>query len=397
MSTDKNALLVEEQALHEQEQGLVQMEAQIHAQEQGVAQMERAFQKKNKALVAFATHVREEEASLLRRAEAMGPKARQLVQQLLAKGGQTASLDALDVGKLTERQSLINQRREILQNRMALIETREALYAARAESLERAETGVTEMEQKLVRRQSEVSDAARQVFTATASLDEDDDEGEPAAFTHRAPSPPAQLFRSPTAEPTTITRAVAPEPVARAASGGGSAVGVSDMATATSLPAMDARVSEGPTLGGERVRVVGGDSEQSGGDDNVGGNSRAEDKVASRRNARARAKTNQFKITLEAHLDLGEPHHFFVYENDGPADLPGLFIATPNILKVGREVRVRVGRAGVFLEATGIVAWQRQRGDARGLPGMGIELLNLSDPEKRLVEKWVKERPPQTI
>jgi len=397
VSTDKNALLVEEQALHEQEQGLVQMEAQLHAQEQGIAQMERAFQKKNKALVNFATHVREEEASLLRRAEAMGPKARQLVQELLSKGAAADGSDDLEIGKLGERSELLHRRRDQLAQRMALIEEREALYAARAEALDGADSSVAEVEQKLVRRQSSVSDAARQVFTASAGLDDDDDEGEPAAYTHHGSvTMPAPLSRSPLAE--------RPEPAR-------TAVSIHDQSTLLNVPAVSfeskeidaasptassSRVTEGPAIGGERVRVASGESEEAQ-DDNVGGNSRAEDKVASRRNARARAKTNQFKITLEAHLDLGEPHHFFVYENDGPSDLPGLFIATPNILKVGREVRVRVGREGKFLEATGIVAWQRQRGDARGLPGMGIELLNLSEPEKRLVDKWVKEHPPQTI
>jgi len=77
--------------------------------------------------------------------------------------------------------------------------------------------------------------------------------------------------------------------------------------------------------------------------------------------------------------------------------LPGLFIATPNLLKVGREVRIRVGRAGQFLEATGIVAWRRQRGDPGGEPGMGIELLNLSDSERELVSKWIKDEAPVTI
>ena len=108
-------------------------------------------------------------------------------------------------------------------------------------------------------------------------------------------------------------------------------------------------------------------------------------------------RTNQFKITLEAVLESTEPHHFFRYENDGAEDLPGLFIATPNLLKVGREVRVRVGRDGRFLEATGIVAWRRQRGDSGGVPGMGIELLNLSEPERVQVTKWNQEKPPVTI
>jgi hypothetical protein len=157
-------------------------------------------------------------------------------------------------------------------------------------------------------------------------------------------------------------------------------------------------VREGPAIAGETLRVASGEVDNSSGEEALGGVSRAEDKATRKRaSARARVRTNQFKITLEAQLDHGESHHFFRYENDGPGDLPGLFIATPNLLKVGREVRIRVGQAGQFLEATGIVAWRRQRGEVGGTPGMGIELLNLAEPELTLVNQWIADRAPVTI
>src|SRR5262245_60828540 len=112
--SDKNVLLVEEQALHEQEQGLVQMEAQLHAQEQGVAQIERAFQKKNKALLNHASYVKEQETNLLRRAEIMGSKARQLASELLTGSDtQIGSFD-FELGKLTDREAIIQKRRELM-------------------------------------------------------------------------------------------------------------------------------------------------------------------------------------------------------------------------------------------------------------------------------------------
>jgi hypothetical protein len=161
---------------------------------------------------------------------------------------------------------------------------------------------------------------------------------------------------------------------------------------------MRATVEITPELAGELHVDSGQVSHDEDEDESMGGVSRAEDRATRKRaSARARVRTNQFKITLEAHLDGAEPHHFFRYEHDGEADLPGLFIATPNLLKVGREVRIRVGRQSQFLEATGIVAWRRQRGDAGGAPGMGIELLNLSDPERALVNKWIKDQAPVTI
>lgn len=381
--TDKNALLVEEEALHEQEQGLVQMEAQLHAQEQGVAQMEKAFQKKNKAIINLAAFVKKQETDLLSQAETLGPKVASLARELLSRDASIGSVD-LDLGRFEDRQSLLQRRREQLQQRMALIEEREALYAARAESLERADSQVAELHQKLVSRQASVSEAASRIISASSTLmDEDDEEGDPAGYAsspnviagipHRAPAeavPATNAFGRPITNRTESTQVFTPaaalsSTVASSTEGAFSASGVTD-----------------------------NDDDE----DGVGGVSRAEDKATRKRaNARARVRTNQFKITLEAVLESTEPHHFFRYEGDGPDDLPGLFIATPNLLKVGREVRVRVGRDGRFLEATGIVAWRRQRGDAGGVPGMGIELLNLSDPERAQVGKWNAEKAPVTI
>lgn len=386
--TDKNALLVEEQALYEQEQGLVQMEAQLHAQEQGVAQMERAFQKKNRALVNLASYVKEQEASLLRRAEAMGTKALALAEKLLNEGDSKEGPPDLDLGRLSDRQSLMHKRREQLSQRMGLIEEREALYAARTDTLDRAESQVSELEQKLVRRESSVSETARQVFSSSSTLlDEDDEEGDPAGYD------PNDYGAS---APRTV-RAPAEAPVANSTSAFGRQNSTPHTESTQIFTPAAARAESASVAASESVLGESGasDSEE---DDGIGGLSRAEDKATRKRaNARARVRTNQFKITLEAHLEVTEPHHFFRYENDGVEDLPGLFIATPNLLKVGREVRIRVGRGGKFLEATGIVAWRRQRGDSGGVPGMGIELLNLSDPEKVQVVKWTEERAPVNI
>jgi hypothetical protein len=382
--TDKNALLVEEQALYEQEQGVLQMEAQIHAQEQGVAHMEKAFGKKNKALLNLATFVKKQETDLLSQAEGLGPKVASLARELLSRDTSVGSID-LDLGRFDDRQVILQRRREQLQQRMALIEEREALYAARADSLERADSQVAELHQKLVRRQAAVSEAAGRIISASSTLiDEDDEEGDPAGYAS-----------SPTTIPGLLQRAPA-EAIPQTSAFGRPATGRTE-STQVFTPA--AALSSTVASSSEDAYSASGSSESADDDeDGVGGVSRAEDKATRRRaSARARVRTNQFKITLEAVLESTEPHHFFRYENDGADDLPGLFIATPNLLKVGREVRVRVGRDGRFLEATGIVAWRRQRGDAGGVPGMGIELLNLSEPERQQVGKWTQEKAPVTI
>lgn len=400
--TDKNVLLVEEQALHEQEEGLVQMEAQLHTQEQGQAQAERAFLKKSKALINHASYVKEQETSLLRRAEALGPRAHAMASQLLAESDAQVGPLEFDLGRVHDRQSLLQRRKELMSQRMALLEEREALYAARAEALERAESQVGDLEGKLVRRESAVSDTARKVFSAASALDDDDDADPAPSATYTGLNAGASTghvgvgrvrHHTPALDVTTQAAVRALEPATPAPRTGSYA------RVPAEAPRPEEPLRDGPAIAGEPMRMASGETEHAEDeDDSLGGVSRAEDKATRKRaSARARVRTNQFKITLEAHLDHGEPHHFFRYENDGPTDLPGLFIATPNLLKVGREVRIRVGRAGQFLEATGIVAWRRQRGDAGGTPGMGIELLNLSEPERHVVGKWITDKAPITI
>jgi hypothetical protein len=338
--SDKNALLVEEQALHEQELALVEMEAQLHNQEQGIAQMEKAFLKKNRAIFNLSSYVADQEASLLARAKAMGPKALKLVHELLAAADGQSGEAALELGCVAERQEALHRRRDLLAQRNALVEEREALYASRVESLERAESHVSELEQKLVRRETAVSEAARAVFSASSNvLEDDDEEGDPDVY-------------------ETLSQL-----------SGRASVGVPTGRTSDSKPLV--RTSEndsGSSL--RRVRTT---------------------------QTRARVRTNQFKITLEAQLDGADPHHFFRYEADGPDDLPGFFIATPNLLKEGREVRVRITGSDKHIEVAGIVAWRRQRGQPGGGPGMGVELIGLSADEVGVVKTWVTEREPVVI
>ncbi|MCA9516082.1 MAG: PilZ domain-containing protein [Myxococcales bacterium] len=355
---EKDTFLVEEQQLFEQEQGLVEMEAQLYEQEQGVAQMERAFRKRNRTLLNLVAFVGEQEQNLVARAESIGPAAKTLVDDRLS-GSESASKSAtIAIGCPEQRKEILERRQAVLAERMKLAEAREALYAARYEAMEKAEGATADIEKKLLQRERDISTALRELVTSSSSLlgedEEDDDDHEEA-------------------EP----RATGPPP--------------------SSAHAQPGRVSHGADIRGEPVTVVGGETETDGPGEAFGANSRTEDEVTRRRKGRARARTNQFRITLEAQMDSGEAHEFFTYRNDGPDDLPGIFIATPNLLKVGREVRVRVGLKGSQLEATGVVAWRRQRGESGGPPGMGIELLHLSEPDRAIIATWVESNPPVTI
>jgi len=343
---DKDSLVVEEQALFEQEHGLVEMEAQLYEQEQGVAQMERAFKKRNKTLLNLVSYVADQERSLLSRAEAIGPRAKSLVDDILQSSSATEGATRLEIGKESARRELLQRREALLQERMRLVEERESVYAARYEAIELAEAAIADLERGLLQREREISEALRELISSSSTLlseDEGDEDDEEPASRGRREGPPDRVREPAAREPAQATREA-----------------------------------------GETGEV------------GLAPRERGDESVTRRRKGRARARTNQFRITLEAQLEGGESE-LFVYENDGPEELPGVFIATPNLLKVGREVRVRVGLRGTQLEATGVVAWRRQRGEPGGPPGMGVELLQLGEADRAIVTDWLARHPPQVI
>ena len=376
---DKETLLIEEQALFERERGLAEWEATLQEQEQTVVQSERSFKKRNKTLLNLVSYVAEQEANLLRRAEAIGPEAWQLVGERLGGSAGDEGRGHGSVGLEDQRTAMLERRRELLEARTALVEEREALIAQRYEAIDKAEGTTAEMEQRLLSREREISQALRELITSSSSLQDDDEDGDD----DDDPAPAREAHGPPGGH--------AAGPAARDAAAA--------TAPAVASPALrhSQHTSDAGAIGRESLQVVGGDVESDAPLRFNGPASRTEDDVTRRRKGRARARTNQFRITLEAQLDGGEQHHFFGYRDDGPDDLPGVFIATPNLLKVGREVRVRVGLGKSQLEATGIVGWRRQRGEAGGPPGMGVELLNLSDADRALIASWVEDHPPVQI
>jgi len=362
---DKEALQIEEQALFERERGLAEWEATLQEQENGVIQSERAFKKRNKTLLNLVSYVEEQEANLRRRAEAIGPEASLLVNERLSGGAEGGGTPNVGVGLDDQRSVMIERRRELLEVRTALVEEREALIASRYEAIDKAEGATADVEQRLLSREREISEALRELITSSASLqgddDEDEDEDDDPAPADEGPAPEVEAAQ--------------------------------DAASVRH----NQHTSESDDIGREKLEVVGGDVASDAPKRAEGPGSRSEDAVTRRRKGRARARTNQFRITLEAQLADGEQNHFFTYRDDGPDDLPGIFIATPNLLKVGREVRVRIGLGDGQLEATGIVGWRRQRGESGGPPGMGVELLNLSEADRVLIASWIEQHPPVRI
>lgn len=348
MSSTEDTLFEEEEALFHQEQGLAEMEAELHAQEEGLVQMEQRFGKRNQTLTNLMSYVSEQGESLARRAEAIGPRALKLVEEALGGEAAAGELESV-VGKVEDRQVMVERRREFLAMRQELVEERGTLLLERQESIEAAEGGFQEAEEKLLAREQLIAKTMRQLLTAASELEGDDDE-EPSSL------PPSR--RRPTRSES-------------ARSAGGKPMTI------------HAGTAEGANEGAGRH----------------GGHSRREDEATRRRRggARVQAPTGGFRITLEILLGPGESSRLFRYEEDASDDLPGVFLVTPSLLKEGREVHLRIHMGERLVKADGVVSWRRTQADAGGPPGMGIEIADLKPEDEEAIRAWMKEFPPLVV
>lgn len=70
----------------------------------------------------------------------------------------------------------------------------------------------------------------------------------------------------------------------------------------------------------------------------------------------------------------------------------GIFISTPEPLKSGSEVTLSIkSPEGESIEVKGLVRWLREDEVADGKTGMGIEFVNISDTDKKKIEKIIKQ------
>ena len=365
-----DALHDEERDLFEQEQQLVEEEAEMYSREEGLLQMERVFVKRNATLLNLLSYVSEQESSLLARAESIGSRAKELVEAALALSG--ADELSATVGSIDEtRQQLVERRRELLAERMSLLEDRNSAYAERLESVEDNENRFGDLETKLLGREKVITDTLRQLIMNASELSGDDDDGDDDD-SEADPRPSARAAEPIAPGGATSKRPASPE-----------------------RPAADPRPSKRSQL-----EIIAGESRSSGhSSSSASSHSASEDLETRRRRGRVRVATNRFRITLEAVLGGAEKHQFFHYEADDTDDLPGLFLATPNLLKEGREVRVRIklGDSAKPIETDGIVSWRRQVGDREGPPGMGIEIASLSKADRDQVGDWLGQHSPMVV
>ncbi|MGM0574293.1 MAG: hypothetical protein ACQEXJ_00980 [Myxococcota bacterium] len=307
MADETEELHTEEVEAFHREQALAEMEAQLHHQEQGIIEMERAFLKRTAALRNLVSYLADQERALLDRAEAIGPRARALVSGLVERESADEVMKEVDFGMTDEREVMLERRQELMDTRMALVEEREELYERRHGVLDEAEGRVAEIEERLLSRELEISQALRKLITSASDL---------------------------------------------------------------SGPAEEDELLEG--LGGEGAS----------------------------RPKRQDSHTTQVRFNLQARMAGDEDHHFFRYEANGeePGDLPGLFIATSNLLKEDREVEVDIDLDDEdTVRAKGVVAWRRKPGDGDDPAGMGIELTWVEDGGRDKLDAWLSEHPPEVL
>jgi|GEM_PF-1608732 len=405
MPSPEEVIRLEEQELATQEQGVGQMEEQLEAQEAGLLQMEKSFAKRNKTLRNLQEYVANQETSLLTRAEAIGPKAKALVEQTLATArNEASSEEAFSMGAVDERQVLLERRREMLAMRMELVEEREQLYSKRLEAVDGADSHFSTAEEKLLSREKVIADTLRKLITQASELsggDEDDDDEEPALGARAGPTAepeaPAAAKQDPApaqeARPTAPARPVtAPMPAAPAPRKKKSRLPTGPLGS-RAVAVMERKIDERDGVTVEHGRV----DKQSATSTPSGARTRSESSVTRQRRGRGRSGAKQFKITLEAVLGQGEKHTFFRYRADGPTDLPGLFLATPNLLREGREVKLRIKINNNSIETRGVVSWRRQATDGQGPPGMGIEIAELSEEDWGHVGAYMKKAAPMVV
>lgn len=99
------------------------------------------------------------------------------------------------------------------------------------------------------------------------------------------------------------------------------------------------------------------------------------------------------RIAIEAELGFESETNFFNGFSEDLSD-GGLFIATYNVLPIGREITVTFGLPeGREITAEARVVWVREpHGDLS--PGMGVRFVDLDGEDHAAILRFIEERPP---
>jgi hypothetical protein len=378
MSDATDELQADEQEALGREQELQEQEHEMHQQEQGLIDMERAYSKRAKALVSLLGYVGDQERNLLERADVIGTGARALVEETIEGVDEAAVMDELDFGMEDLRQIMLERRLDLLDARTGLIEDRESLYEERVEKLENAESRIAELEENLVSREMEIASVLRKLITGAADFGDDDAKLGVADTVSAVPAATHQVR-----ETDSIGR---------------EALKVESGTAEARKDAPDDSSAASPATDGEPAGAEpAGDSHAETKEEAALSEPEAAPDAAEEPAADEDAEGGGVRFNLEANFDSDAGHSFFSYDDDGEDDLPGLFVATKNLLKEDRQVRVALSIGGGEVQLKGIVAWRRMKADSDGPAGMGIEITWLGPGAPEALGNWLAENSPITV
>jgi hypothetical protein len=417
MSHHHEDLVEAEQDQHALEAELSEREAELSGHEARLLAQLQQFAQRNSALLAFSGYVRDEERALLKRAEALGPAAVARVEEALGAAPPASGLSLAPDDLIEGRLEVLTRRRELYAMRLELMDAREQLHEACVDHFEALERDVTGLEGALVRRQQALGAAARAIFMGStadpspisgvrarpisvvrppdpvsarvARLLDPPSEDAPAV---RAEAPPAAGWASfveqePARAPEGLRFDKEPATASQAAS-----------AVLRDVPAIRA---QGPIELAPDLDIVAIHPAPSPAREPDAVSTRPEGPATpatlpSDPSERPRPRLAPIRVTLDVSLEPGSVSCLYLEEGHRDGDLPGVFIATPNLLKVDRDVRVRLARGGARLELNARVVWRETHEPS----GMGVALSDVAASERATLMRWASEvspRPRPTI
>jgi uncharacterized protein (TIGR02266 family) len=99
------------------------------------------------------------------------------------------------------------------------------------------------------------------------------------------------------------------------------------------------------------------------------------------------------RVALEADVSLFSPTTFWAGFTEDISE-GGLFVATYEVQPIGTRMDLRFELpTGHAVSVSGVVRWHRPMGDDV-MPGMGIAFENLSAGDARVIQTFIKHRPP---
>ena len=380
--SDKD-LRAKERDLDEREQAIRLAEDELVEEETRLDSLEGHDDQHNATIDNLLLLLKEQEESLRRRAEMMGPEAVEHVARSLDATG-LDSVDAMGSGSGDdERAILVERREELLATRMAILEDRQAALANRQMQIEEASEQLETVRNRLLDYEQTLADTLRSLIRSSANWD--------------SPGPSTQPRSSSRSNADNSSRAPSSKAIDE----------TPDEPSSQSAPSSASSAPESPPKRKKddfKITFVDADEveqpepepePESNPDDATvqfhSPHSPAEDQATSGRSDVAVDDDGEFPITLEIDMLNEDGHAFFQYEDDDPDELPGLFLSTNRRLKEGREVSLEllVTSEGT-ISTNGVVSWTQSEEDEDGPSGMGIDIVDLTPADMAFVRIWLE-------